>query len=146
MDIGDAGNTRQRVIQINESVVGQKRGIIAIAGGTKRDQHQRSGKRFLYAHPLRHDLGWQLRRSLRLAHLGQDLVGLRVGRLVKVHPQLHLPAVRVEGIHVIHVVDTADLLFDRSRHRLFDGHGIGSWISRGDNNFGRRNIRKERDG
>jgi hypothetical protein len=80
---------------------------------------------------------------LRLAHLGEDLVGFRVGRLVKVHPQLHLSAVRVEGVHVVHVVDAADLLFDRRGHRLLYRHGIGARIGRGDNNFRRCNIREE---
>ena len=52
----------------------------------------------------------------------------------------------VERIHVVHVVDAAHLLFDRSGHRLFDGLSVGARVHRCYLNFGRRDLRKQRHG
>ena len=103
------------------------------------------GEGLLHAHALGRDFGRQSWSCLRLPHLGQDLVSLRVGCFVKVNPQPHLTAVRIERVHVIHLVDAADLLFNRRRNRLFDGNRIASRIGCRDNDFGRRNVRIERD-
>ena len=113
LHIGNAGNPCELIIQVDHRVVCQKRRIVTSVCRTEGEKHQGSGKGFLNTDPLRRHFGRQLGRCLRLAHLRKDLVGLRVCRFVKVHPQLHLPAVRVEGVHVVHVVNTADLLFDR---------------------------------
>ncbi len=45
----------------------------------------------------------------------------------------HLPAIGVDRVHVVHVVDAAHLLFDRSGHGLFNGSRIGPGITGGNN-------------
>ena len=73
----------------------------------------------------------KLRGGLRLAHLRQHQVGVRIGLHVEIHDHGHLPvARRVERVHVVQVVDAAHLLLDRRGHGLLDGLRVGADVVR----------------
>ena len=96
----------------------------------------------MHRHPGIAHVGRQLRLGLTLAHLREKLVGVRVGGNVEVDRQRRLPVIRVDRIHVVHVVDARHLLLDRRRHGLFDGQCISPGVAAVDLDLRRNDVRK----
>ncbi len=94
----------------------------------------------MYRDSVVDNVNGQLRIRLVGAHLGQDLIGARIGLDVEVGSQRHLTVIGVVGVHVVHVVHAAHLLFDRRGYGLLNSLSIGSGIGRFHLNFGRCNV------
>ena len=102
---------------------------------------------FLMVTPIVGHLRGQLGLGLGVAHLGQHLVGARIGGDVEVDAQVHLAAAAGAGrVHVDHVVHAAHLLLDGRGHGLLDGQRVGARVGGLHEDLGRRDVRVERDG
>jgi hypothetical protein len=54
------------------------------------------------------------------------VIDIGIGRNVKIHDEPHRPVICIGGIHVVHVVHPAHLLFDGRCYRLFDRQRISA--------------------
>ena len=93
-----------------------------------------------------HNLLRKLGLRLRLPDLGQHLIRGRVGTDIKDNVELALSRTGVQGIHVLHVVDAVNLLFDRRGDCLLHGHRISPRVGCGDLNLRGDDIRELRYG
>jgi hypothetical protein len=74
--------------------------------------------------------------------LRQNLIDIRIRLHPKIDNDRRLPGVGVDRIHVVHVVDAADLLLEWSGNRLLDGLCVRTRI-RGRHLYFRRNDIRE---
>ena len=115
-DAGDPRNPRHFIIEVDISVVRQKDPVVSPFRRKKRKHDQRRTRRLLHGHPRSIHLRRKLRRRLRLPHLGENLIGVRIRLDVKIHRQSHRTIIRVDRIHVVHVVHSTHLLLNRRRY------------------------------
>src|SRR5258708_31929652 len=143
LNAADAVGTVDLVGQIDVRVVGEKSRVVGAFRRIESDQHQRSGHGLLYRYAVIGHIARQLRSRLRLAHLRQHEVRIRIGLYVIIHDQAHQPVGRrVQRIDVIHIVDAAHLPLDRRRDRLLDSLCIRAHIRCEDLNFRRNDVWK----
>ena len=128
--LADAWDAIQRVVDIDVRVVREKQRVVRLSRRKDRDRKHRQACRLAHVQTEIVDIGRQIRLRLGHAVLHVDLIDVRVRIDVKRDGQCHGAVVRICRLHVEHVVDTAHLLFERSRNRLFDGHSIGAGVSR----------------
>ena len=137
----DSLHARQRIGQVDIGVVRQEPVVMGALGRVEGNQHQRGQRRLLDGDAVIGDIHGELRRRLRLAALGENQIRVGIRGHVEIDDHPHLPVGGgVERIHVVHVVDAAHLLLDRSSDRLLDGLGVGPDVDcRRTWNLGRRN-------
>ena len=141
LHVADSGQARNRIVQVDVSVIGQKSGVVGSVWRVQGEEHK--GRRYGFANGdsvVRH-VCRKLGSRLRLARLGKDQVGVRIRLDVKIHDQR---SVRVSGgverVHVVHVVDAGHLLFDRGGNRLLECLCIRADVSSQYLNLWRGNI------
>ena len=145
-DVGDAGETRQFVVQVDVRVVGEEEGIESVVGGIEREEKERCRRALLHGGAEFDDGCWQLRIGLRLPHLREDLVVGRVGVDAEEDVEGHAAVVGIDRIHVFHALDAVDLLLDRRSYRLLDGQRVRADIGRIHLDLRRDDVRVLRDG
>ena len=91
LDAADARHPRDLVAEIDEGVVGQELCVVGRARRVQADKHEGRGQCFLHRNPVVRDIDRKLRRSQRLAHLGENQIGVRVRLHIEVHNHPHLP-------------------------------------------------------
>ena len=115
-DASHAGDTRHRIVDVDIGVVRQEGRIIR---SLRREQHEHSKRRrcgLLDRHAKVPNVLRQLRASLRLPHLREDLVRRRHRRRVKNDVEGHHAIVGIDRVHVVHALDAAHLLLDGCGH------------------------------
>ena len=121
LDLTNAGGAGDGIDQVDIRVIGKELRVVAAVRRVHRDQHERGGNRLSYRNSIIRNVGGKLRCGLRLSGLGENQIVIGIGFYIEVHNQKRL---RVSGcvqrIHVVHVVHSAHLLFDRSGNRLFE--------------------------
>ena len=127
-DAGDSGHAGHLVVDVDVAVVGQEDVVVGPVGGKEGEHDQRRRRRLLHRDALVDHVGGQLRVGLVCPHLGKDLVRVGVRLDVEVHGELHRAVVRVEGIHVVHVVHARHLLLDGRGHGLLHGERVGPGV------------------
>ncbi|OPY87336.1 MAG: hypothetical protein A4E71_01077 [Smithella sp. PtaU1.Bin162] len=80
--------------------------------------------------------------SLPLAKLGENLINIRIALHIEIDIESHHAARRIHGIHVIQIINTAHLLFDRCGDGFFEGLGVSTGISGFHPDFRGNNIGK----
>ena len=121
LDLTNAGGAGDGIDQVDIRVIGKELRVVAAVRRVHRDQHERGSNRLSYRNSIIRNVGGKLRCGLRLSGLGENQIVIGIGFYIEVHNQKRL---RVSGcvqrIHVVHVVHSAHLLFDRSGNRLFE--------------------------
>src|SRR5256884_5141260 len=111
------------------------------------EQRQRAQHGLFDRDALVDDVWRQLGRGLRVPHVHEHLVDVRIGSEVEAHSEIQLVAAGLAGrVHVEHVVHTAHLLLDGRGHRLFERHRVGARVVRGQQHLGRGDVRVLREG
>ncbi len=110
------------------------------------DDHQRRCDGLLDRDSVICNVDRQLGSSLRLAHLREDLIGIRIGLHVEVHDHGHLPVRGVQRVHVVQIVHAAHLLFDGRCNGLLDGLRIRANVVGLNLHFRRSDARELRHG
>ena len=139
-DARDAGETGERIDDVDVGVVGQEDRVVSVVIRVEGKADQGRWRRLDDIDPLIDHLLGELGLRLRLAHLGQDLVGRRDRVVGEDDVELRLPGTGVQGVHVLHVVDAVDLLFDRRRNRLLHRHRVGAGIGGSNLDLGRDDV------
>ena len=109
-------------------------------GRVDREQRERARGRLLDRHAEAAHLARQLRLRLHVAHLREDLVGVRVGADLEVHVQGAVAGVGVHRVHVDRVVDAAHLLLDRRGDRGLGGERVRADVGRRELDRRRRDL------
>ncbi len=143
-DFADARHAVQRVDDVDVRVVREEERVVRVRWRQERDHHHRQARRLAQCQAVLRDVGRQVRLCLRDPVLDVDLIDVGVGADVERHRQLHRPVVAVGRLHVEHVVDAVDLLFERRRHGLFDGLRVGAVIGRRHDDLWRHDVRELR--
>ena len=107
-------------------------GFIAAVPVVECENHQNTGRFFLYGDPVFHHGIGQLRRSQINPVLYLDLGNIRVGVEAEIDSQGQLPGARAGRRHVEQVVNAIDLGFQGRSNRIGNCSGIGAGIKRGD--------------
>ena len=145
LHIANSRHACQWIEEINVAVIGEKGSVVAAFGRIKRDQHQWRRCRFFNGQAVVVNVGGQLRLRLRHPELRQHVIDVRVGCDVEIDDQSNVATVRVDRVHVVHVVDAAHLLLDRRRDRLLDRQRVRAGVVRLHLNLRRRDLRILRD-
>ena len=145
-NLRDTVDASQLVVDVDVGVVGEEGRVEFVVRRIEREEKQWRRCALLHGHAKVAHGRRQLRGGLALPHLREDLVGRRVGLHTEENVQRHLPVVRVDGIHVFHVVDAVDLLLDGRGDRLLDGQRISADVGCQYLDLRRDNVRVLRDG
>ena len=127
-DIADPGHQVQLIDHVDVRIVADKRLIVAPLWRLHRHDDQDRRRLLRDRHPfLLHRLR-QLRHRLVDLVLHIHLIDIRIRTDVKIDIQRHRPRRRVLRVHVDHVLDAQDLLFQRRRHIVRHRVGIGAIV------------------
>ena len=128
-DFADAGQTRQLIHQIDGGVVGQIEAVAAFVGRGQDHEQKRRGRTFFDRHALRLDRLRQRRQRACHPILHQDLRGIEIGADPESDGQRIGAVAGVGRLHVEHVLDAVDLLFDRQRHGFHQRARAGAGVA-----------------
>ncbi|MEY9763510.1 hypothetical protein ABH988_004295 [Bradyrhizobium ottawaense] len=128
LDVADAVDPRQAVLDVEHRVVAQIGHVVAAVRRQQMHDHGEVGRGLLGDDAELAHHGRQARLGLLHAVLHQlrRLVG--IGAEPERHRQRHRAVGGRLARHVEHVLDAVDLLLDRGRYRLRDHLGIGAGI------------------
>jgi len=145
LHLPNARNTRHRIIDVDERIIGEKLGVVGTLGRIEREQRQGVVGGFADRYAEIAHICRQLRLRLQITHLRQNLGGIGDCAHLEIHIERKLAGAGIDRIHVLHVVYAADLLLDRRGNRLFHGQRVSPNISGGQLDFRRSDIRELRD-
>ena len=140
-DVADAGDTQQRLFDLQGDVVGD---VLLIERSVRRvhvHRHQDVRRALAHGDARRLDLGRQTRQGRGDAVLHQLLRLIEIGAELEGDGDLQVAVTGGVRRHVDHVLDPVDLLLDRVGHGLGDGLRRGARIGQGDVDRGRDDLR-----
>ncbi len=139
-DAADAGQTGERVDEVDRRVIAQEKRVIFVVGRIQHHELQDRGVLLLDVDALRLDRFGQRGQGELDAVLHQNLVDIRIGADGEGDGQ-HISAVRrARRLHIEHLVDAVDLVLDRQRDGVQHGLGAGAGIARRDLNRRRDHV------
>ena len=145
LDVADAVDPRQPVLDVEHGVVAQIRHVVAVVRRQQMHDHGQVGRALLGDDAELPHHGRQPRLGLLHAVLHQLLRLVGVGAEPERHRQRHRAVGRRLARHVEHAFDAVDLLLDRRRHRLGDHLRIGAGIGRAHHDRWRHDVGIFRD-
>ncbi len=126
LHLAHAVDARQAVLDVEHRVVAQVRHVVAVVGRQQVDHHRQVGAALDGGHAQAlHHVG-QARHGLRDAVLHQLLGLVRVGAQLEGHRHGQVAVAVGLRLHVEHVLDAVDLLFERRGDGLGDHLGVGA--------------------
>ena len=147
LHLTNPGDARHRVVEVDVGVVAEEELVVGALGRVQDEQPQRARHGLPDRDALVDDIWRQLGGGLRVPHVHEHLVDVRIGGDVEAHSEIHLAAAGLAGrVHVEHVVHAAHLLLDGRGHRLLERHRVGARVVRGQEHLGRGDVRVLRDG
>ena len=138
VDVRDAVDPQQLVLDVDRGEVAQVDVVIPIIGREEIDDHQDIGGLLADRDPLVLDLGRQLRHGERHAVLHHHQGRIDVGADIEGHGQRVRAVVAHLRGHVEHALDAVDLLLDHRRHRVGHDRGTRPGVVDGHRHPGRR--------
>ena len=145
LDVADAVDPRQPVLDVEHGVIAQIRHVVAVVRRQQMHDHGQVGRTLLGDDAELPDHGRQPRLGLLHAVLHQLLRLVGVGAEPERHRQRHRAVGRCLARHVEHAFDAVDLFLDRRRHGLGDDFWIGAGIGCADDDRWRHDVGIFRD-
>ena len=128
--LSDARDAPERVVQIEQRVVAQENGVVALVGRREHDPFQQVGRALANRYAVTDHIGGKLTLRNRCAVLHFDRVDVLVGADVERNGQCVRAVVAALRVHVQHVLSAVDLLFHRRGDRLCHHVCVGAGETR----------------
>ena len=117
------------IVEIDVCIVRQKRRVAGAVGRVQAHQQERSGGRLSQRDPIAGHLGRKLTVCQLLTRLRKNEIHVGISLEIKIDEQRGLRTIGgVYGIHVFHIVDAGNLLFDRRSHGLLESLCVGTRV------------------
>src|SRR5260221_4558173 len=115
------------IVEIDVCIVRQKRRVAGAVGRVQAHQQERSGGRLSQRDPIAGHLGRKLTVCQLLTRLRKNEIHVGISLEIKIDEQRGLRTIGgIYGIHVFHVVDAGNLLFDWRSHGLLESLCVGT--------------------